>query len=175
MQLAQVLDVVEGLLVASRHPDIVKVERYGTATEPWGPNVAKSKTSLISGVRVTYVATSTAVLWGAVKSDTIPVQAPAEMPPPTLRAFRLPIFVAQLLDVARPAAFTSWQLVAQPTMGPKDRLGELPSGLNIACADGTRILLLSTATGAMVGSYPEQEQFPDYVIPDGLQAAGITR
>ena len=165
MQLAQVLDVVEEVLVASRHPDIVKVERYGSATEPWGPNVAKSRTQTIAGVRVTYVATSTAVLWGAVKPDVVVVPAPPEMPPPTLRAFRLPIFVAQLLDAARPAAFASWQLVAQPTIGPKDRLGELPSGLSITCSDGTRMLLLSTATGAMVGSDPEEEQFPGYVIP----------
>ena len=40
MKLAQVLDVIEGVIRASEHPDIVPIERYGTATEPWGPTAA---------------------------------------------------------------------------------------------------------------------------------------
>lgn len=164
MKLAEVLDVVQGLLVASEHPDIVSVDRYGSSTEPWGPNAAQAKTSTISGVKVTYTATSTAMLWGAISPGVVVVPMPAVMPPPTQRTPRLPIFVVQLLDVARPPAFTSWQLVAQPTVGPKDLLGTLPSGLTIACADGTKMLLLSQSTGAMVGTDPAEEPFPDWQL-----------
>ncbi len=170
MQLPQILGIIERLLVASEHPDIVKVERYGTATEPWGPNAERSKTKTVSGVRVIYTATSGAMLWGAISPDVVTVPAPDEMPPPSQRAFRLPIFVAQLLDAARPAGFTSWELVARPVIGPKDRLGALPSGLRITCADNTKMLLLAQATGAMVGTDPDEEPFPDYTIPETIKA-----
>src|SRR3954469_19706656 len=108
MQLAQVLDVVEGLLVASEHPDIVSVGRYGKGTEPWGPSVDRSRTSSIAGVRVTYSSTATAMIWGAVWPGETPISAPEEMPAPVWRTQRLAIFVVQLLDVARPQQFRSW-------------------------------------------------------------------
>ncbi len=165
MRLAQVLDVVEGLLVASEHPDIVKVERYGTATEPWGPSVERSRTTSIAGVKVTYTSTSTALLNGRIETAAFPVPMPAELPPPRLRAPRLAIFVAQLLDVARPEVFSRWELVSLPSLGDAGQLGTLPYGLSIACADGTTMLLLAQSTGAMVGSEPTEEPFPDYVIP----------
>lgn len=165
MQLAQVLDVVEGLLVASEHPDIVKVERYGTATEAWGPNVDRSKTTSVSGVKVTYTSTATAMLAGQIAPDAKPVPMPAEMPPPDRRAPRLAIFVARLLEVARPAVFSGWELVSRPTLGDDGQLGTLPYGISLACADGTKMQLLAQSTGAMVGAEPAEEPFPDYVIP----------
>ena len=169
MKLAQVLDVVEALLVASEHPDIVKVERYGTATEPWGPDVARSRTKSVAGVKATFGSTSTAMLAGRIDPSVIAVPTPAEMPPPTLRAPRFVTFVAQLLDTARPEPFSSWQLVTSTTAGPPDRLGALPYGIDITCADGTKMLLLCQATGAMVGAEPTAEPFPEYVIPEGVK------
>jgi hypothetical protein len=169
MRLPQVLDLVEGLLRASEHPDIVSVDRYGTSPEPWGPNVATSRTKSVSGIRVTYTATSTAMLAGQIEPKMVPVPMPAEMPPPTQRLSRLPIFVAQLLDVARPAEVASWQLVAHPQLGPKDRLGTQPGGITIVFADGTQMLLLCQATGAMTGTDPAEEPFPDYQIPEGVK------
>jgi hypothetical protein len=170
MQLPEVLDVVEALLVASEHPDIVSVERYGSSTEPWGPIVERSRTKVVSGVKVAYTATSTAMLSGQINPDVIAVPMPAEMPPPTLRAPRLTMFVAELLNVARPQVFKSWQLVSRATAGPKDELGKLPYGISITCADGTEMLLLAQATGAMVGADPSEEPFPDYVIPEGVKS-----
>ncbi|MCY1141394.1 hypothetical protein OWR29_25630 [Actinoplanes sp. Pm04-4] len=165
MQLVQVLDVIERLLVASEHPDIVSVERYGTATEPWGPDVARNRAQgSIAGVKVTHASTSSALLNGRIAPNAVPVIAPSEVPPPSLRAPRLVMFVSQLLDVARPREFASWQLVSQPD-GPSD----LPYGIGIACADGTNMLLMCQSTGAMVGSEPSEEPFPDYVIPEGVK------
>ncbi|WP_250000350.1 hypothetical protein [Actinoplanes sp. M2I2] len=169
MQLAQVLDVVERLLVAAEHPEIVKVERYGTATEPWGPDAARSRTTTISGLKATFTSTSTALLNGRILPGVVDVPMPAELPLPTLRAPRFATFVAQLLNVARPKQFTSWQLVSPPAMGPADRPGTLPYGISISCADGTKMLLLCQATGAMVGKEPEEEPFPGYVIPEGVK------
>jgi hypothetical protein len=169
MKLAQVLDVIEGVLVAAEHPDIVAVERYGNATEPWGPNATQSKTTSISGLRVRYQATSRALLNGRIDPKAYPVEMPAEMPPPTLRAPRLAIFVAQLLDVARPDVFSSWQLVSTPDAGSAESAGKLPYGISITCADGTTMLLLTQAMGAMVGTDPTEEPAPDYVIPEGVK------
>jgi len=171
MQLAQVLDVIERLLVAAEHPEIDKVERYGTATEPWGPDAARSRTTLISGLKATFTSTSTAFLNGRILPGVVEVPVPADMPPPKLRAPRFVTFVAQLLDVARPPAFASWQLVTPATAGSPDQLGTLPYGIAITCADGTKMLLLSQATGAMVGAEPAEEPFPDYVIPDTVATA----
>lgn len=169
MQLAQVLDIVERLLVASGHPDIVKVDRYGTATEPWGPDASKSRTATISGLKLTFTSTSTALLDGRIVPRVVDVPTPDEMPPPSLRAPRSVTFVAQLLDVARPEQFSSWQLVCPPDMGPKDRLGTLPYGIVIAGTDGSKMLLLCQATGAMVGNEPTEDPFPDYLIPEEVR------
>ena len=168
MQLARVLDVVEGLLVASGHPEIVKVERFGAATEPWGPSAAQSKSSSIAGIRVTYASSSTAMIWGAVWPGEKPLPMPEEMPPVADRASRLPIFVVQLLDVARPADFTSWQLVALPNLGATDTT---PGGVSLVCGDGTRMLLRCSATGVTVGAEPETDPYADYVIPDEVRTS----
>jgi hypothetical protein len=168
VQLAQVLDVIERLLVAGEHPDITKIERYGSATEPWGPDAAKSRTTTIAGLKATFSSTSTALLNGRIMPGAVEVPRPAEMPLPTQRAPRFVTFVAQLLDAARPQEFASWHLVSTPIAGPKDQLGRLPYGLAITCADGTKMLLLCQATGAMVGAEPAEEPFPDYVIPAGI-------
>jgi hypothetical protein len=167
MQLAEVLDVVEGLLVASEHPDIVSVKRYGTAT---GPSADRSRTSSISGVRVTYSSTATAVIWGAIWPGETPIPTPGEMPPPVERTGRLAIFVVQLLDVARPQQFRSWQLVALPDLGPTAARGTAASGVSVVCADGTKMLLRTSSTGATVGAEPTEEPFPDYVIPEGVKS-----
>ncbi|MDY7084287.1 MAG: hypothetical protein SYR96_04215 [Actinomycetota bacterium] len=171
MQLGQVLDVVERLVVASEHPDIVKVERYGTATEPWGPTVARSKTTTIAGMKVTFTSTSTALLNGRIEPGVTEVAVPDVMPLPTLRAPRFVTFVAQLLDVARPAQFSSWRLVGQPSADKGSPTAALPYGISFACADGTTMLLLCQATGAMVGAEPSEEPFPDYVIPEGVRTS----
>ena len=170
MQLAQVLDVIEGLLLASEHPDIVKVDRYGTGTEPWGPTVERSRTKSVAGVKVTYTSTATAILLGMIKPETYPVPMPADMPPPSRRAPRLAIFVAQLLDVARPAIFSAWELMSSPTVGDPAQLGQLPYGISITGTDRTKMLLMAQATGAMVGTDPAEEPFPEYVIPEGVKS-----
>lgn len=169
MQLGQVLDVVHRLVVASDHPDIVKVERYGTATEPWGPTVARSRTTTIAGLKVTFTSTSTALLNGRIEPNAVEVAMPDVMPLPTLRAPRFVTFVAQLLDVARPAQFSSWRLVGQPSADPSSQIAGLPYGISFSCADGTTMLLQCQATGAMVGAEPSEEPFPDYVIPEEVK------
>lgn len=169
MRLHQVLDVIEGVLTASEHPDIESIERYGTGTEPWGPTVAASRSKSISGVRVRYSSTATASIWGAVHPNEIPVPLPSEMPPISRRSTRLPIFVVQLLNVARPSAFTSWSLVALPDIGPTGEQGTAPVGVSVVCADGTKMLLQCTATGTTVGAEPEEDPFPEYQIPEGVK------
>ncbi|MCO8277000.1 hypothetical protein M1L60_41125 [Actinoplanes sp. TRM 88003] len=173
MQLAQVLDVIERVLVAAEHPDIVKIERYGTGTEPWGPSAAKSRTTSIAGVRVTYASTATAMLWGAIWPGEKPLPMPAELPKISDRVARLSILVVQLLDVAKPAAFTSWQLVSLPDLGPQDAPAPAPAGVSVVCADGTKMLLRAASTGATVGDEPENDPTPDYVIPAGVSGAGV--
>ncbi|WP_250036812.1 hypothetical protein [Paractinoplanes maris] len=170
MQLAQVLEVVERVLVAAEHPDIVKVERTGTGTDAWGPSAAKSRTNKIAGVKVTYTSTATAMLWGAVWPGAKPLPLPAEPPMIGDRVARLSILVVQLLDAARPAAFTSWHLVSLPDLGPSDRTGSAPAGVSVTCADGTAVLLRASSTGATVGDEPKTDPYADYVIPAGLTA-----
>jgi hypothetical protein len=171
MKLAQVLDVVEGLLRASEHPDIVGIERYGDGAGPWGPDAATSKVKTVSGIRVRHQATSTASAWGAIwKSDPTPLPVPEAMPNPGRRASRLAIFIVQLLDVARPSEFRSWQLAALPGLAPAGEEGVFPVAISLECTDGTTMLLRTSATGAMVGADPEEEAFPDYVIPEGVKS-----
>ena len=99
------------------------------------------------------------------------VAMPEVMPLPTLRAPRFVTFIAQLLEVARPAQFSSWRLVGQPSADPSSPIAGLPYGISIACADGTTMLLMCQATGAMVGAEPTEEPFPEYVIPESVTAA----
>ncbi|RZU52077.1 hypothetical protein EV385_3918 [Krasilnikovia cinnamomea] len=169
MRLAEILDVIEVVLNASEHPDIVQVDRYGDATEPWGPNIQTSKSRSISGVRVRFQSSASAMIFGAIWPGETPVPVPDEMPPPARRAPRLAIFVVQLLDVARPTKFRSWQLVALSDLGPTDARGSSPSGVSLVCADGTKMLLRVTGASASIGVDPETEPFPDYVMPDAVK------
>jgi len=169
LKLAQILDVIEGVLIASEHPDIVEVERYGIATEPWGPTVALSKSKSISGVLVKYTSTATASIWGGVQPGEIAIPMPDEMPPIGRRSPRLAIFVAQLLDVARPAVFSSWRLAGFPGIGLDHEQGKLPSGVVVVCADGTEMILRVTSTGPTAGREPEEDPFPEYQIPEGVK------
>jgi len=161
MQLAQVLDVFEGLLVASKHPDIVEIERYGRDVAPGGSSPA--------GVKARYQSGSEAYLWGAVWPGEIPITVPDEMPPPKRRADRMAIFAVQLLDVARPDVFTSWQLVAFPDLGPTDERGKSAAGVSLVCSDGTKMLLRVTAGSGPSGD-PAEDPFPDYRIPEGVKS-----
>lgn len=165
-----ILDIIERLLIAAEHPDIVAVERYGPGDGPWGPDVPTSKAKAITGVKVKYQSTATASLWEAVWPGEQPMPAPAVMPLPTQnRAPRLAIFVARLLDVAQPEQFQAWRLVSLPGVGLPGDHGVLPFGLSIATAGGSKMLLRATATGPTVGFEPESEPFPDYVIPEEVK------
>lgn len=172
-----VLDVVERLLVAAQHPDTVTVERYGPGEGPWGPTVETSKARGVTGVRVVHQSSATASLWEADQPGAQAVEAPEVIPvpradklAPQMRAPRLLIFTAQLLDVARPAQFQSWQLLTLPDLGVEGQEG-LPFGLGITGAGGGRMLLRASATGPTVGEEPAVEPFPEYVIPAGLGSA----
>ncbi|MEU4214053.1 hypothetical protein [Actinoplanes sp. NPDC026623] len=158
MQLAQVLDVLEGLFAASEHPDIKEIERYGHDTAPGGGSPA--------GVKVKHDSGSEAYLWGAVWPGAKPIPVPDEPLPPRYRASRLAVLAVQLLDVARPTQFRSWQLVAFPDLGPQP--GVSPAGVSIVCSDGTAMLLRVTAGSGPVGD-PADDPFPDYRIPEGVK------
>jgi hypothetical protein len=119
-----------------------RIERYGTATEPWGPTAERSKTDTVSGVKVIYASTPTALLAGELAPDVVPV-FDARVPAATDRCVpRLVMFVAQLLVVARPAQFAKWELFALPTLGGKDALGTLLYAIGITYPNGTKMLLL---------------------------------
>lgn len=157
MQVSQALDVVEALLRAAEHPDVTAVERYGRDVQHGGQSPA--------GVKVVHRSGSAGMLWAAVPPrDAVAVPLPGEMPPPRLRAARVLVFVHQLLDAARPEQFTSWELCRQPGV-------EVPvaAALRITARDGSVIYLRGTsASGA--GAEPEQDQHPDYQIPQGVQS-----
>lgn len=161
MELAEILDVFEQLLTASRHPDIVSVRRYGRDTTPGGPSPA--------GVAVKYQSGSHAFLAGGLGDNEIPLPVPDVLPPPRRRASRLAIFAVQLLEVARPAQFRAWRLVGFPDVGPEAERGRFPAGVSVACADGTRMLLRVTAGSGPAGD-PAEEPFPDWKIPAELAA-----
>jgi hypothetical protein len=119
MATSPALDIVEKLLVAAEHPDITAVERYGPGDGPWGPTLQTSKAKKITGVVVTHQSSATASLWEAVWPDATPITAP-DVIPPNRRAPRLAVFVAQLLEHAKPgrgrlvaAAGRSWHRPGQ--------------------------------------------------------------
>jgi hypothetical protein len=168
MDTTQVLDVIEQLLAAARHPDIAAIERYGPGLGPWGPTVEESKAKSITGVKVTYQSTASASLWEAVWPGGQPVPAPTDLPP-SRRASRLLVFAAQLLDYAKPDQLRSWQLLALPGLGPDSEQGVTPTGLGVVTTSGTKLLLRSTSTGPTVGTEPAEDPFPDYVIPEGVR------
>jgi hypothetical protein len=157
VQLAQVLDVLQELHLASGHPEIAAVERFGMDGVPGVPSPA--------GIRMRYETGSFAYLWGAVWPGETPVPVPAVLPPPSRRAPRAAAFAAQLLDAARPAAFRAWELVALRDLGPVGERGKVPLGLRITCADGTALLLRATAAGGP-HQEPDTEPHPDYRLPD---------
>lgn len=159
-----VLDLLECLLKAADHPDIVKVARYGPGDGPWGPTEKTSRAKGITGVKVTHGSTATASLWEAVWPDPRPVPAPVVAPPVRLRASRLVLLAVRLLEVARPPQVKAWQPVALPDLGKRDEPG-LPYGLALVMADGAKVLLRASSTGPTVGTEPDEEPFPDYVIP----------
>ncbi|GLY25385.1 hypothetical protein [Micromonospora sp. NBRC 101691] len=156
MQLSQALDVMEALHHAAEHPDVTDIRRYGRDAQPGGQSPA--------GVRVWYRSGSSFMLWGAVPPrEAKPVPLPSEMPPPRLRAARGLMFAHQLLDVAQPEQFTSWELCRQPGC-------EVPvaAALRITARDGTMIYLRGTSACGQ-GAEPEQEPYPDYHIPEGVR------
>lgn len=157
MQLAQVLDVFEGLLAASRHPDIAGLKRYGHDVTPGGGSPA--------GINVKHASGSEAYLWVAVWPGAKPIPIPDEPLPIRQRAGRLAVFAAQLVDVARPSQFRSWQLVAFSDLGPEP--GVSPCGISVVCSDGTTMLLRVTAGGPPTGEAAE-DPHPDYRIPEDV-------
>lgn len=169
--MSQVLPVIERLLVAAGHPDIVKVTQFGPDLGPWGPTVEKSKVKTASGVKVTFQSTATASLSEAIGMDELPVGVPDLLPPIRRRAPRLAIFTAQLLDVARPPQFKAWRLVAFQTIGLEAERGFMPFGVSIVLADGSRMLLHATSTGPTSGDEPAEDPYGDYVIPEGVKTA----
>lgn len=166
----QVLDVIETLLRAAKHPDIAGIERYGPGQGPWGPTVNTSKVSKITGVYAKHQSTATASLWEAVWPGEQPLDTIPTMPTPKQnRAPRLLLFVAQLLEVAQPAQFKAWRLVSLPDLGSPKVQDGLPFGLSIVTIEDKRVLLRATATGPTMGFEPETEPFPDYVIPQEVK------
>ena len=159
MHLAQVLDVIESLIVASGHPEITAVGRYGNDLVAGGPSPA--------GVRVRYETGAEAYLWGAVWPGENALPTPERLPPPSRRVDRIAVFITWLLDAARPGALRSWQLVALPELGPTDERGKVPAGVRIVCADGTSLLLRATAAGGPERD-PDIDPYPGYQVPEAL-------
>ncbi|SCL43136.1 hypothetical protein GA0074692_6779 [Micromonospora pallida] len=159
MQLSQALDVIEALHRAAEHPDVTDITRYGRDTAPGGQSPA--------GVRIWYRSGSSTMLWGEVPHrEAAPVPLPGEMPPPKLRAARGLMFAHHLLDFAQPDVFKSWELCSQPgTVVP------VAAALRITARDGDVIYLRGTSAcgpgGA--GGEPEEDQYPDYHIPEGVR------
>ena len=156
VQLDQVLDVLRELHLASGHPEIAAVERFGSDPAPGGPSP--------SGLRLRYETGSFAYLWGAVWPGETPLPVPEILPPPSGRAMRAAAFAAQLLEAVRPGAFRSWELVALPGLGPAGARGKVPLGLRVNCGDGTSVLLRATAAGGPVQE-PDTEPHPGYRLP----------
>jgi hypothetical protein len=166
------LDIIERLLKASQHPDIVKVERYGPGDGPWGPSVKSPgmDKKRISGVKVAHLSGATASLWDTVWPGEQPVDPPAVLPVPKgNRAPRLAVLAFRLLEVARPAQFKAWRRVALPGVGNPETQEGLPFGLSIVAADGGRSLLRASATGAPQTD-DDEDRFPDWTVPEALAA-----
>jgi hypothetical protein len=155
VRLAEVLDVIERLLRESGHPEIATVGRYGTDQVAGGPSPA--------GVRVRYTSGAEAYLWGAVWPGETPLPMPDELPTPARRAGRLAVFVCRLLDAARPAALSGWELVGLANLGPAGERGKAPLGVRIVSADGTSVLLRATAAGAPMPE-TDEEPYPGWVL-----------
>ncbi|MEW2385243.1 hypothetical protein AB0873_24590 [Micromonospora sp. NPDC047707] len=156
MQVTEALDAMAALIRASEHPDITDVTRYGTDTRPGGQSP--------SGVKVIYQSGSAAMLWAAdaPRPAPAPVPLPAEMPPPAQRAARLLMFTVQLLDVARPPIFRSWE----PCGFPDVHL--TPAALRITYQDGSTLYLRVTAATGPTGD-PTEDPHPDYRFPKGVR------
>ncbi|MEU4777448.1 hypothetical protein [Micromonospora sp. NPDC023633] len=157
MQVSQALDVVEALLRAAEHPDIVAVERYGADVQPGGQSPA--------GVKAVHGSGSAALLWGAVPPrDATPVPLPSEPLPPKWRAARILVLAHQLLDAARPDVFRSWELCRQAGVE-----SPVAAALRITASDGSVVYLRATSAAGSMGE-PETDPHPDYRIPQGVQS-----
>ncbi|WP_038842415.1 hypothetical protein [Salinispora arenicola] len=156
MQVSQALDVMEAILRAAEHPDIVEVTRYGADTQPGGQSPP--------GIKVRHQSGTAAMLWaGASPRDATPVPLPTGPLPPRQRAARILVLTQQLLDVARPEVFASWELCRQPGV-------EVPvaAAVRITARDGSTIYLRGTAASG--DTEPETDPYPDYQIPQGVQS-----
>ncbi|WP_433829721.1 hypothetical protein ACQP2E_08950 [Actinoplanes sp. CA-015351] len=161
MRLGEVLDVIERLLTGCGHPEIESIHRYGTDQAAGGPSPA--------GVRVRCVSGAEAYLWGAIWTGENALSTPAVLPWPA-RPDRIAVLVCLLLDAARPAGLSSWQLVALDGLGPSDARGKAPRGLRIVAADGTSLLLRATAAGAPMPE-PADDPYPGWAIPETLSVS----
>lgn len=159
MKTADALDMIEALVRAAAHPDVVAVRRYGSDPEPGG--------NWPSGVKLVHETGAESMLWAAVPPrDARPVALPQEMPEPRLRATRLLIFAHRLLDVAQPSRLASWELCAAPGVGIAP--GESPSALRLHCRDRSVVYLRATAASGTSGE-PDTDPYPDYQIPEGVR------
>lgn len=166
MQVSQALDVMEAILRAAEHPDVVEVARYGTDTQPGG--------QVPAGIKAVHQNGSYAMLWAAVPPrDARPVPL-GEMPPPRLRAQRILVLAHQLLDVARPEPIAAWELCATPGVGDWDGGDPPPSALRLTCRDRSVIYLRATAASGGAAE-PETDPYPDYQIPQGVQSWHLSR
>ncbi|NJP33674.1 hypothetical protein [Micromonospora thermarum] len=160
MQVSQALDVMEALLRAAEHPDIVEVARYGADTQPGGQSPP--------GVKAKHENGSYAMLWAEVPPRDARPMPLGEMPPPRLRARRILVLAHQLLDVARPEPFASWELCATPGVGDWTGGDPPPSALRITCRDRSVVYLRGTAASGDEAE-PETDPYPDYQIPQGVR------
>lgn len=151
MESSQVLDVIERLLYAAEHPDIVEVRRYGRDLKPGGQSPA--------GVKVVYQSGAETYLFAAEPDNPAPQPHPLpdQMPPLKSRALHTVMFLMALLDVVKPDAFKAWRTVSFTGVG------STPSGLEIRCSDGSSAYLRATCASGPTGD-PETEPFPEYVI-----------
>ncbi|NYT93171.1 hypothetical protein [Salinispora sp. H7-4] len=157
MQVTQALDVMTAIFRAAEHPDIVEVTRYGADAQPGGQSPA--------GIKVRHQSGTAAMLWAGVPPrDATPVPLPTGPLPPKQRAARILVLAQQLLDVARPEVFTSWELCRQPGV-------EVPVAAAIRITASDRSVIYLRATAASGGtSEPETDPYPDYQIPQGVQS-----
>ncbi|NIL42923.1 DUF2058 domain-containing protein [Salinispora arenicola] len=156
MQVSQALDVMEAILRAAEHPDIVEVTRYGADTQSGGQSPP--------GIKVRHQSGTAAMLWAGVSPrDATPVPLPTGPLPPKQRAARILVLTQQLLDVARPEVFASWELCRQPGV-------EVPvaAAVRITARDGSTIYLRGTAASG--DTEPETDPYPDYQIPQEVQS-----
>jgi hypothetical protein len=157
VQLGDVLGLLKRLLEAAGHPDIAEVRLYSGGPEPER-----------NGIAVRDQRHGHMYLAGASWKGETEVPAPDLLPPPKLGAQRIAALVVKLLDVARPAELKAWRLVALPDLGPTDARGVAPSGVSLACSDGTRVLLRATHGGAQAERDPAEDPHPDWQVPETL-------